>query len=141
MTSLAPTADSFGKSWKVLVGCGRLATAVTGIKPRNGPAPSYDLRRDGVGLDFVVEGLAADAEAFGRFQLVAAGFLENLHEKIALHRFHQSEVAISGVAADLGVGDGEVIDVHHFAFAHEHGALDLVLQLTHVARPIVLTQA
>jgi hypothetical protein len=33
------------------------------------------LNLDTVGLDFVVKGLAADAQAFGGFEFVAAGFL------------------------------------------------------------------
>ena len=40
-------------------------------------------------LDFVVEGLAADAEAFGGFELVAAGFLEHLDDGVALDAYDQ----------------------------------------------------
>ena len=38
--------------------------------------------------------------------------------------------------ADLDVGDGKVGGVHFVAFAQQHGALDFVLQLADVARPV-----
>ena len=47
-----------------------------------------------VGLDLVVERLAPDAEALGGFEFVAAGFLEHLHDRVALHAFQQGEIRI-----------------------------------------------
>ena len=48
-----------------------------------------------VGLDLVVEGLPPDAEAFGGFELVAAGFLEHLDDRVALDPFQQGEVGVA----------------------------------------------
>ena len=90
-----------------------------------------------VGLDFVVEGLAADAEAFGGFELVPAGFLERLDDGVAFHAFEQGETRVGAVGrADFGVGDGKIGDVHFVAFVQEDGALDFILQLADVARPV-----
>src|SRR5579863_113600 len=49
-------------------------------------------RLDLVDFYFVVQGLAADAEAFGGFELVAAGIFEHLENGISLHCFHQSKI-------------------------------------------------
>ena len=63
-----------------------------------------------VGLDFVVERLAADAEAFGGFQLVAAGFLEHLYDGVAFDAFEQGEAGVTAAFAgfDPGTGDGKI---------------------------------
>src|SRR6266404_509567 len=90
-----------------------------------------------VRLDLVVEGLAADAEAFGGFQFVAAGFLEHLDDGIALDAFQEREVRVLRlVTAASSFGDGEIGGVHFIAFRQEDGALNLILQLADVARPI-----
>ena len=93
---------------------------------------------DAVSLDLVVERLAADAEAFGGFEFVAVGFLEHLDDGVAFHAFEQGEarvVFLARNALDVGVMDRSD-DVHFIAFAQQHGALDFVLQLAHVARPV-----
>ena len=95
------------------------------------------LNFDPVGFDLVVEGLAADAEALGGFQLVAAGFLERLDDGVAFHTFEQGETrvgAFRGSAFD--VGDGKHGHIDFVALVQEHGALDFVLQLSDVARPL-----
>jgi len=47
-----------------------------------------------VGLDFVVERLAADAEAFGGFEFVAVGFLEHRDDGVAFNAFQEGEVGV-----------------------------------------------
>ena len=92
---------------------------------------------DAVGLDFVVEGLAADAEAFGGFELVPAGFLEGLDDGVAFNPFQQGETrVVAFVRSAFGVGDGKISHVHFVAFVQEDGTLDFILQLSNVARPV-----
>src|ERR1700728_219195 len=93
-------------------------------------------RLNPVSLDLVVKRLAADAEAFGRFQFVAVGFLEHLDEGIAFDTFKQRESGIGSFSRDeLDVADGKVGDIDFRAFGQEDGALDFVLQLADVAGP------
>src|ERR1017187_2773728 len=89
-----------------------------------------------VGLDFIVEGLASDAEAFGGFELVPAGFLEGLDDGVAFNPFEQCETRVGVGRADFGVGDGKISSVHFVAFVQEDGPLDFILQLSNVARPV-----
>src|SRR2546427_6102217 len=97
-------------------------------------------RLNPVRLDLVVEGLAANAEAFGGLQLVTAGFLEHLEDGIAFHRLHQGEVRVVLLRFDPRRAQGQIRRVHLFAFAHEDRALHFVLQLPNVARPILSAQ-
>src|SRR6266567_5850582 len=84
--------------------------AVAGAIFQGGVAPiRSELRGDGVGFDFVVEGLAANAEALGGFQLVAVGFLEDFDDLVAFHRFHQGEVFVL-LRRGGGVADREVLE-------------------------------
>lgn len=90
-----------------------------------------------VGLDLVVKGLAADAEAFGGFELVPAGFLEGLDDGVTFHTFEQGETRVGAVGrADFGVGDRKIGNVHFVPFVQEDGPLDFILQLSNVARPV-----
>ena len=101
------------------------------------PRRRYALHFNPVGLDLVVEGLAADAEALGGFELVPAGFLEGLDDGVAFHAFEQGETRVGAVSrANLGVGDGKIGNVHFVAFVQENGTLDFILQLANVARSV-----
>ena len=74
-------------------------------------------RLNPVRLDLVVKRLAADAEAFGGFQLVAAGFLEHLDNRVALDSLQQREVGILRlITGALGLGDREIGAIHFVAF-------------------------
>src|SRR5260221_10662233 len=101
------------------------------IKPV--PAKAAKLSRlNAVGLDLVVERLASDAEAFGGFEFVAAGFLEHLDDGVAFHSFEQSEagvIALFGLSSPDRGGDRQIRRVHFLGFAQQYGALDFVLQL------------
>src|SRR5260221_6851565 len=104
------------------------------IKPV--PAKAAKLSRlNAVGLDLVVEGLAADAEALGGFEFVAAGFLEHLNDGVALDAFQQGEAGIAAHVAGGGT-DGKVRRLDHLALAEHDRALHLDLQLADVAGPV-----
>src|SRR5690349_11815636 len=47
-----------------------------------------------VSLDLVVKRLAADAQAFGGFEFVAAGFLQHLDNGVAFDAFEKGEVGV-----------------------------------------------
>lgn len=54
------------------------------------------LNLDPVGLDLVIEGLAADAEALCGFELVAGRLLEHLDNCVSLDALEQGEVGVAG---------------------------------------------
>jgi hypothetical protein len=92
---------------------------------------------DAVGFDFVVEGLAADAEAFGGFEFVAAGFFEHLDDGVAFDAFEEGEVGVLRFITDgAGFGDGEVDGIDFVSFAQQDCALNFVLQLADVTGPV-----
>lgn len=72
----------------------RLSLVSQSLWPRTATLQSFGqaLGFDSVNFNLVVKRLASDAEAFGGFQLVAASFLEDFFDGIALHRFHEREI-------------------------------------------------
>ena len=92
------------------------------------------LRLNPVNFNFIIKGLPANPQALGRFKFVSVGILEHLDDGVALHGFHEGQILIFLVAHDRG--DGEVPRIDHIALAHQHRALDLVLQLAHIAGPV-----
>src|SRR5580693_5960201 len=77
------------------------------------------LHLDAVGLELVVERLASDAEAFGRFELVTGGGFERLDNDVALDTFEQRVVGVRflGMFDGLAGCDREVHGVDLSAFA------------------------
>src|SRR5437867_1876846 len=97
----------------------------------------YFLHLDTVSLDLVVKSLAADAEALGGFEFVAAGFFQHLDDRVAFDAFEQREIRILRL---IGVGPGfcyrKIRGIDFLAFGEKNGALNLVLQLPDISRPI-----
>src|SRR5215207_7369397 len=89
---------------------------------------------DFVLLHPAVEGAAAEAEGFGRLADVAAEAPERLLDEEALDLFeaHLFEAALAAAAAGL---EAEVGRLHLVGAREEHGALDDVVQLSHVPGP------
>src|SRR5208283_3275631 len=78
-----------------------------------------------VGLDFVVKGRAANAEAFGGFNFVAVGLLERPDDDVAFNALQQCEVCVQFLrrrVASVRVGDGKIGGGNFAAFAQEHRA-------------------
>src|SRR5215831_1243190 len=82
------------------------------------PCPVSDLYT--VRLDLVVKRLAADAEAFGGLQLIAAGFTKHLDDGIALNSLKQREIGVRGAVGLCGhVRDRQVGGIDFAAFAQQ----------------------
>ena len=71
------------------------------------PEPAKTSNLNPVSLDLIVQGLAANAEAFGGFEFVASGFFEHLDDGVALDAFQQREIRIrSAFTTGSDAGDG-----------------------------------
>ena len=97
---------------------------------------------DPVSLDLVVKRLAADAEAFRRFEFVSAGFLEHLDDGVAFDTLQNGEIGVRRLFVRAArFGDGKIAGIDFIPLAKEHSPLDLILQLTDVSGPIEGGQA
>src|SRR5712672_626871 len=110
--------------------------------PRRDFSRGGRLNFDAVCLNLVVQSLTADAEAFGGFEFVAAGFLEHLNDGVAFNALEEGEISVLGFVADgARFADGKIGGVDFFAFGEKDRALDFVLKLTNVAGPIEGSEA
>src|SRR5262245_30725178 len=115
------------------------AAAPWGLVPVLAPA----VVRDAVLVDLVVHHAAADAEELRGFLLHPVAALERFEQGGLLQLLEVQEIdgELRGhVDAVLAVDQGQVGRPDRLALAHQHGALDGVLELAHVAWPAVFLE-
>src|SRR4051794_24077596 len=89
-----------------------------------------------------IEGAARQAEGARRVGDVAGVAVERALDEIALGLVEREivEAPAAAVARAGGAAEEQIGGVHDVAGAQEHGALDDVLELAHVARPRMLEE-
>src|SRR5450432_1871860 len=94
-------------------------------------------------LEFVMQGLQANAEDFGGARFVVVRGFESFHNQQTFGFTHggananANRIRIVGGRAegDLPEARRQVLGLDHRSFANDHGALQRVAQLANIARP------
>src|SRR5688500_5739446 len=93
-------------------------------------------------FDAVAHLVSVDSQELSRLRLIPVRALECLQEELPLDVFEVQPLGwqLERSCRDRAGKSREVVGVEPLPFVEEHGPLDRVLQLTNVARPLVLLE-